>query len=85
MVNCTFRFCQESLVSFPTHLCSLRTHFEGLVEAGFDGACPPMRCPFHPKALAQKSLWGPIVGSAAKVSFKLLVLVQTTQKVRTYI
>ena len=40
---------------------SLQGYFENLVTSGFDGACAPAKCPFHPTRVAVFDQWSPLV------------------------
>jgi hypothetical protein len=39
----------------------LKHYFEGVVKEGYDGACPPMKCPFHPKKIVPSAIWKSLV------------------------
>ena len=44
---------------------SLNQHFKGVIGNGFDGACPPMKCAFHPKRIVSSHIWRSIVDDAS--------------------
>eukprot|EP00903_Cladosiphon_okamuranus_P020276 g18607.t1 len=47
----------------------LKTYFTGIVEAGFDGACPRMRCMWCPRVVCERA-WAPLVEPGVLETFQ---------------
>jgi len=56
----------EGCLSSSQHACKacLKQHFEGIVSSGFEGACPPITCAFHPKRVVSVHVWRGLVDAA---------------------
>ncbi|CAB1120973.1 unnamed protein product [Ectocarpus sp. CCAP 1310/34] len=57
--NCTVTAC----------VSCLKTYFTGIVEAGFDGACPRMRCMCCPRVVCEW-VWAPLVEATVLETFQ---------------
>ncbi|CAM9340791.1 unnamed protein product [Scytosiphon promiscuus] len=55
--------------TIPACLACLKTYFTGIVEAGFDGACPRMRCMCCPRVVCERA-WAPLVEPSVLETFR---------------
>ena len=56
--------------AFPSfRLSDVTVYAQGIVDAGFDGACPRMRCMFCPRVVSERE-WAPLVEPEALQTFQ---------------